>query len=267
MTKPKEILLYDEPPKKNQRKLKKKRRDKNKNKRQKQNVKQNVEVKVQSSGGTSGGGGGFIPSQFQDRTGENIRIQNLIDTLQKQAKKEQIRPPGIPSIFSEEGGEISIKRRPNLDTEPLYNRISNNNNKIDDAVDAMQYASSQVEEALSSGDIYSAIDLNDKIDSLDDEINNLNDENRADVISSSPRGRKPGSKNMTPVEQALKANAEIQKANLKLQKQIERDRAERQMEEEKRRRKEERLANQQLIAEEKALKLQEKRAKAKSSEL
>ena len=68
-------------------KIKKEKKRQKQKQKQKQNVKQSVEVKVQSSGGSSaGGGGGYVPSAFQDRTGENVRLQNILDVLQKSAK-------------------------------------------------------------------------------------------------------------------------------------------------------------------------------------
>lgn len=50
--------------------------------KQKQVVKQNVKVTVQSSGG-SGGGGSSVPSAFSDRSGENVRLQNLVEQLSR----------------------------------------------------------------------------------------------------------------------------------------------------------------------------------------
>lgn len=50
--------------------------------KQKQVVKQNVKVTVQSSGG-SGGGGTSVPSAFSDRSGENVRLQNLVEQLSR----------------------------------------------------------------------------------------------------------------------------------------------------------------------------------------
>jgi hypothetical protein len=92
---PKENLLYDEPPKKKTKKDKKKKLKQKQ--KQKQIVKTNVKVNVQSSGGAGAGTSGYVPYQFQDRTGENMRIQNLIDTLQKQTS----RPPVVPPVVQE----------------------------------------------------------------------------------------------------------------------------------------------------------------------
>ena len=50
--------------------------------KQKQVVKQNVKVTVQSSGG-SGGGGSSVPSRFTDTSGENVRLQGLIEQLSR----------------------------------------------------------------------------------------------------------------------------------------------------------------------------------------
>lgn len=60
-------------------KVDKKKKLKQKQK-QKQIVKQNVKVTVQSSGG-SGGGGSSVPSRFTDTSGENVRLQGLIEQL------------------------------------------------------------------------------------------------------------------------------------------------------------------------------------------
>jgi len=106
MAKPKEILLYDEPPKKKTNKDKKKKLKQKQ--KQKQIVKTNVKVNVQSSGG-AGAGAGYVPMQFQDRTGENMKIQNLIDTLQKQTSKAPVVAPIIP-----QPGQQSSMREPQL---------------------------------------------------------------------------------------------------------------------------------------------------------
>jgi hypothetical protein len=154
----KQVLLYDKSPLTKKRKNTKDKKKKPKQKqKQKQTVKQNVEVKVQSSGGSSGGGGGFIPSPFQDRTGENVRIQNLIDTIQKQQQKQQQqakapepaprapepeplyrasipRPDIYPNIFDIPGFPTPtfIQRKPNTDSRSLYEKIVDDNKKIQD---------------------------------------------------------------------------------------------------------------------------------------
>ena len=151
----KQVLLYDKPPltKKGKKTKDKKKKPKQKQK-QKQTVRQNVDVKVQSSGGSSGGGGGFIPSPFQDRTGENVRIQNLIDTIQKQQQKQQQQakapepaarepepapkptpiPDIYPNVFDTPGfpAPTFIKRKPNTDSRSLFEKIADDNKKIQD---------------------------------------------------------------------------------------------------------------------------------------
>jgi len=72
-------------------KMDKKKKLKQKQK-QKQVVKQNVKVTVQSSGG-SGGGGSSMPQAFTDRSGENIRLQNLIDQLTRQPIQAPVAAP------------------------------------------------------------------------------------------------------------------------------------------------------------------------------
>ena len=59
--------------------LEKKPKPKQKQK-QKQIVKTNVKVNVQSAGG---GGGATMPQAFGDRTGENVRLMNLVEQLSR----------------------------------------------------------------------------------------------------------------------------------------------------------------------------------------
>lgn len=66
-------------------KVDKRKKPKQKQK-QKQTVKQNVKVTVQSSGGSGGGGTGSpfpqsVPQPFTDRSGENVRLQNLVEQI------------------------------------------------------------------------------------------------------------------------------------------------------------------------------------------
>lgn len=70
----------------------KKQRPKQKQK-QKQIVKQNVKVNVQSSGGSGGGGSSIpMPNRFMDTSGENVRLQNLVQQLIRQPQ-QLIRQP------------------------------------------------------------------------------------------------------------------------------------------------------------------------------
>lgn len=74
--------------------------------KQKQYVKQSVKVNVTSSGGLGGSGGysyppqtQYIPQVFQDRSGENVKLQQLMDMVQKsmeKPKRVQDLPPPVP---------------------------------------------------------------------------------------------------------------------------------------------------------------------------
>ena len=76
----------------------KKQRPKQKQK-QKQIVKQNVKVNVQSSGG---GGGSSIPmpTRFMDTTGENVRLQNLVQQLIRQPQ-QAVAPVAAPMPYND----------------------------------------------------------------------------------------------------------------------------------------------------------------------
>jgi len=89
---------------KGQKKPKKERKIK-----QKQNVKQIVKVTVQSSGG-SGGGGSAMPSAFSDRSGENVRLQNLVEQLAKTIRAPVSVPVSVPAPIHSRN-----------DYEPIYN--------------------------------------------------------------------------------------------------------------------------------------------------
>jgi len=90
-------------PMKSESKMVKGKKDKKKKLKQKQKQKQivktTVKVNVQSSGG-SGGGGSSIPQPFMDKSGENIRLQNLIQQLTKQPIQVPVQIPAqIPVQF------------------------------------------------------------------------------------------------------------------------------------------------------------------------
>jgi hypothetical protein len=206
MAKPKEILLYDEPPKKKTKKVKKEKKRQKQKQKQKQNVKQNVEVKVQSSGG-AGSSPGFIPSQFQDRTGENIRIQNLIDTLQKQTSKAPVIPQpereakkfsemfsrptfDLPSEYffsaSEMSGDqpnIKIPRKADTSNLSLYDRISIGNNNADNEMNLIQDLQNERQSSISSGDFNNAVEIGEEIDDADDRLNVINNNIQNDLES------------------------------------------------------------------------------------
>lgn len=75
-------------------KVDKRKKPKQKQK-QKQIVKTNVKVSVQSSGG-SGGGGSSMPQPFTDRSGENVRLQNLIEQLARKVNVPVLVPNNMP---------------------------------------------------------------------------------------------------------------------------------------------------------------------------
>ena len=255
---PKEILLYDKPPLEKVKKTKKNKDKKKKPKqkqKQKQTVKQNVEVKVQSSGGSSGGGGGFIPSPFQDRTGENVRIQNLIDTIQRQQQKstqpepKAPRPtvpeptpapraprPTAPDIFpgsfnipgftpqppinirfEEPGPSTRVERIPDTSMLSLYNRINSNNNQVNDDINNLEQANVDLENAVLAGSLDDAFSAAKEIDYLDDDINNRNDANR-DLIGAAAG---PARRIRRTPEQIDRDNTELERK--KREKQLERE--------------------------------------------
>ena len=78
----------------------KKQRPKQKQK-QKQIVKQNVKVNVQSSGGSGGGGSSIpMPTRFMDTTGENVRLQNLVQQLIRQPQQAVV-PVAAPMPYND----------------------------------------------------------------------------------------------------------------------------------------------------------------------
>jgi hypothetical protein len=212
MAKPKEILLYDEPPKKKTKKVKKEKKRQKQKQKQKQNVKQNVEVKVQSSGGAgAGAGSGYIPMQFQDRTGENMKIQNLIDTLQKQTSKAPVVAPVIPqpereakkfsemfsrptfdlpseyffsaSEMSGDQPNIKIPRKVDTSNLSLYDRISIGNNNADNEMNLIQDLQNERQSSISSGDFNNAVEIGEEIDDADDRLNVINNNIQNDLES------------------------------------------------------------------------------------
>jgi hypothetical protein len=82
--------------------IEKKAKPKQKQK-QKQIVKTNVKVNVQSAGG---GGGTTMPQAFGDRTGENVRLMNLVEQLSRTrvalSKAEPISVTDMPIKTKEE---------------------------------------------------------------------------------------------------------------------------------------------------------------------
>ena len=85
-------------PSKKMKRQKKQRKQKQKQK-QKQIVKTNVKVNVQSSGGSGGSSMPSsipqqpyytIPPQFKDISGENVKLNNIIDTMKKQQEENKI---------------------------------------------------------------------------------------------------------------------------------------------------------------------------------
>lgn len=134
-------------------KVDKKKKLKQKQK-QKQIVKQNVKVTVQSSGG-SGGGGSSVPSRFTDNTGENVRLQGLIEQLSRRIPmsvpmpvKQPVlieNPVEMPAVFSkpralqEERAKAKLASdyNPSNDNETLnkvYYAPNNNNNSISERI-------------------------------------------------------------------------------------------------------------------------------------
>lgn len=81
-------------------KVDKRKKPKQKQK-QKQTVKQNVKVSVQSSGGSGGGGSGSpfpqsVPQPFTDRSGENVRLQNLVEQIARNIKVPVMESNDLP---------------------------------------------------------------------------------------------------------------------------------------------------------------------------
>ena len=81
-------------------KVDKRKKPKQKQK-QKQIVKQNVKVTVQSSGGSGGGGTGSpfpqsVPQPFTDKSGENVRLQNLIQQISRKVRAPVMESNDLP---------------------------------------------------------------------------------------------------------------------------------------------------------------------------
>jgi len=116
-------------------KVDKKKKLKQKQK-QKQVVKQSVKVTVQSSGG-SGGGGSSVPSRFTDTSGENVRLQGLIEQLSRRIPApiampvEQPvlieNPVEMPAVFSKP--RILQEERAKAKLEALYQSNSSNDDE------------------------------------------------------------------------------------------------------------------------------------------
>lgn len=116
-------------------KVDKKKKLKQKQK-QKQVVKQNVKVTVQSSGG-SGGGGSSVPSRFTDTSGENVRLQGLIEQLSRRIPAPVVmpveqsvlvqKPVEIPAVFSKPRALQEERAKAKL--EALYESNSSNDNE------------------------------------------------------------------------------------------------------------------------------------------
>lgn len=92
-------------PKKSETKMVKRKKPKQKQK-QKQIVKQNVKVTVQSSGG-SGGGGSSMPQPFIDKSGENVRLQSILEQISRKISapsfvenKAPVSTPDIAASFN-----------------------------------------------------------------------------------------------------------------------------------------------------------------------
>ena len=69
--------------------------------KQKQVVKQNVKVNVQSSGGSGGGGSGSpfpqsVPQPFTDKSGENVKLQSLLEQISKKISEPVIVNDQMP---------------------------------------------------------------------------------------------------------------------------------------------------------------------------
>jgi hypothetical protein len=177
--------MNSEIPKKKTKKIKKEKKRQKQKQKQKQNVKQSVEVKVQSSGGSSaGGGGGYVPSAFQDRTGENVRLQNILDVLQKSAKASVSAPapvyvpPPAPkkSLFSLPSSNINIMSKPNIENESLLNRVVIAGNKAEDEMNLINDLEIERENAIAENNLNNAVKVGEEIDDADDKLNSINDD-------------------------------------------------------------------------------------------
>jgi len=110
-------------PMKSESKMVKEKKDKKKKLKQKQKQKQvvktSVKVNVQSSGGSGGGGSSMpqaIPQPFTDRSGENIKLQSLIEQLARRVPT-RIQVP-VEAIVS---NQMPIQQKFNA---PEYNPVN-----------------------------------------------------------------------------------------------------------------------------------------------
>lgn len=133
-------------PLKKSRKQKKQKKQKQKQK-QKQIVKTNVKVNVQSSGGSGGTSMppsmpyNIIPPQFRDTTGENVKLNNIIDVMKKQ---QEDNAKLMNKITQQElNKDLGVSFVDNNEDNIILEDISANQEELKNDLEDLDYAVSE----------------------------------------------------------------------------------------------------------------------------
>lgn len=129
-------------------KMKKKKEKKQKKQKQKQKQKQivktNVKVNVQSSGGGGGSGGSSIPQyqpmppQFRDTSGENVKLNNILDTMKKQQEENR----NLMNRFTQQeiNKDIASSFEDNKEDNMIIENIASNQEELNNNLEELDSA-------------------------------------------------------------------------------------------------------------------------------
>ena len=129
-------------------KMKKKKEKKQKKQKQKQKQKQivktNVKVNVQSSGGSGGTSTPSyqpIPPQFRDRTGENVKLNNILDTMKKQQEENR----NLMNRFTQQelNKDIGLSFVDNKEDNIILENVASNQEELNNNLEDLDFAVSE----------------------------------------------------------------------------------------------------------------------------
>lgn len=133
--------------KKMKKKKEKKQRKQKQKQKQKQIVKTNVKVNVQSSGGSGGSSipsaqpHYIIPPQFKDTSGENVKLNNILDTMKKQQEENKLLMNRINQ--QELNKDMGISFVDNNEDNIILEDISRNQTELNNNLEDLDFAVSE----------------------------------------------------------------------------------------------------------------------------
>lgn len=127
--------------KKMKKKKEKKQRKQKQKQKQKQIVKTNVKVNVQSSGGSGGTSTPSyqpIPPQFRDTTGENVKLNNILDTMKKQQEENR----NLMNRFTQQelNKDIGLSFVDNKEDNIILENIASNQEELNNNLEELDSA-------------------------------------------------------------------------------------------------------------------------------